>query len=213
MVAEAALDYLEYNAVIGVGTGSTVNEFIKLLKKVKGKIDGAVASSKATAARLKAIGIPVYDLNSVLDLSLYIDSADEFNQHRYLTKGGGGALTREKIIATVAKQFICIVDETKAANVLGKFPLPVEVIPMARSYVARECLKLHADPVYRKGVMTDNGNVILDLHSLNILNPMELEYTLNNITGLVCHGLFAKRRPEKVIVATTRGVKIIESKI
>ncbi len=173
--ALAALSYLEPNQCLGVGTGSTVNYFIEALASVKGRIEAAVSSSEETSKRLKKIGIPVVDLNSVDKLSLYIDGADEFNAHKYLVKGGGGALTREKIIAEAAEKFICIVDISKKTEVLGRFPIPIEVIPMARGLVAREIVKLGGTPVYRAGFVTDNGNVILDVHHWEILNPVALE--------------------------------------
>lgn len=204
--AEAALTYIEYNDIIGVGTGSTVNFFIDGLAKIKGRIDGAIASSKATEDRLKTHGIPVLDLNSVGSLSLYVDGADEFNQHKYMIKGGGGALTREKIIAQVAEKFVCITDESKQVDVLGAFPLPIEVIPMARSYIAREMVKLGGDPVYRQGFLTDNGNIILDLYNLEIINPIELEEALNNFPGIVTNGLFAKRPADTILIGTNNGV-------
>lgn len=208
-VAEEAIKLIKNVDVIGVGTGSTVNYFIDALADIKGQIDGAVASSVDTEKRLKSRGIPIRDLNSVSGLEIYVDGADEFNDHGYLIKGGGGALTREKIIAAVAKQFICIVDESKHVGVLGKFPLPIEVIPMARSYVAREMIKLKGDPVYREGFVTDNGNVILDVFNLNILNPVELEATINNIVGVVSNGLFAHRGADKLLISTSDGVNII----
>lgn len=204
-----AVKYIKNVDIIGVGTGSTMNYFIDALADIKHKIDGAVASSVETERRLKSHGIPVHELNSVSNLDVYVDGADEFNKHFYLIKGGGGALTREKIIAAVASQFVCIVDEGKRVDVLGSFPLPVEVIPMARSYVAREILKLEGDPVYRQGFVTDNGNVILDVHNLNIVDPLQLEATLNNIAGVVSNGLFAARGADKILVGSTHGVKTI----
>lgn len=204
--AEAAMEYIKSAEVIGVGTGSTIAFFIEALASVKHKLEGAVASSEATATLLKKIGVPLLDLNSVAHLPLYVDGADEFNQHRYLVKGGGGALTREKIIAEVATQFVCIVDQSKQVEVLGKFPVPIEVIPMARSFVAREIVKLHGDPVYRQGVITDNGNVILDVHNWHILNPVELEKRLNNIPGVVSNGIFANRGADIILCATNTGV-------
>ena len=175
--AEAALSYIPSGIILGVGTGSTVNCFIDALVKIKGRIDGAVASSKATEERLRKYGIPVLDLNSVGELSLYVDGADEFNIHRYLIKGGGGALTREKILASAAKKFVCIADETKKVDILGeRFPLPIEVIPMARSLIARQLLAMNATPLYREGFITDNGNVILDVHHLQILNPLYIHF-------------------------------------
>ncbi len=207
--ALAALEYIEHDMVIGVGSGSTVNYFIDALKSVKGKIEGAVASSNASAERLKALSIPVLDLNSVNDLPLCVDGADEINPHKQMIKGGGGALTREKIVAAVAKKFICIADQSKTVDMLGSFPLPVEVIPMARSYVARQLVKLGGDPVYRQGFVTDNGNVILDVHNLKILNPTEWEEKLNSIVGVVTNGLFARRPADVLLLATAQGVKVI----
>lgn len=206
--AEAALEYVSLNDVIGVGSGSTVNYFIEALAKIKNKIEGAVPASKATEQRLRALHIPILDLNSLSELPIYIDGADEFNAHKYLIKGGGGALTREKIIATVAKQFLCIVDASKRVEVLGKFPVAVEVLPMARSYVARELTKLGGDPVYRVGFVTDNGNSILDVHNLDLLDPPKIEQLLNNITGTVMNGVFAKRRADKILMASDQGVQI-----
>lgn len=209
-VALAAIDYVQAGTIIGVGTGSTANYFIDELAKIKGKIEATVASSEASAERLKSHGIPVEDLNMVSAMSVYVDGADEFTKHLHLTKGGGGALTREKIVAAVADKFVCIVDETKLVDVLGKFPLPIEVIPMARSYVAREVVKMGGQPVYREGFVTDNGNVILDVHNLEILNPVEIETQLNNLTGVVTNGLFARRPADVVLMATQDGVKTIE---
>ncbi len=208
--AMAALKYIDYDGIIGVGTGSTVNYFIDALASIKGRIEAAVSSSDATSKRLKKLGIPVYDLNSVSSLPLYVDGADEFNEHKYLIKGGGGALTREKIIAAAADKFVCIVDEHKRVDVLGSFPLPIEVIPLARSYVAREIAKLDGTPEYRQGFVTDNGNVILDVHNWHILNPIELEQILNNIPGVVMNGLFAKRGADIILNATKDGIKIIK---
>jgi ribose 5-phosphate isomerase A len=205
-VARAALEHVVADTIIGIGTGSTANFFIDALAEIKGTIKGAVASSEASAARLKGHGIPVLDLNSVDEMSVYIDGADETNRYAHLVKGGGGALTREKIVAAVAKKFVCIVDESKVVAVLGAFPLPVEVIPMARSYVARELVKLGGEPVYREGFVTDNGNVILDVHRLQIMNPVELEQKLNNITGVVTNGLFALRPADVVLVGSASGV-------
>lgn len=205
-VAKAALQYVESDSIVGVGTGSTVNMFIEELATIKHKIIGAVSSSEESTRRLKAHGIEIFELNEVDSLSVYIDGADEVTQHKHMIKGGGAALTREKIVAAVAKTFVCIVDESKVVPMLGKFPLPVEVIPMARSYVAREIVKLGGDPVYRQGVVTDNGNVILDVHNLEILNPRELESNLNAITGVVTNGLFAHRGANIVLVATNDGV-------
>ena len=198
---------LEPTSIVGVGTGSTANCFIDELAKIKHLFDGAVASSEATATRLKGHGIPVYDLNGVNQLDFYIDGADEFNDRLELIKGGGGALTREKIVAAVAKTFICIADETKHVDLLGSFPLPGEVLPMARSYVARELFKLDAQPVYREGFITDNGNQILDIHNLEISAAVKLEERINNIVGVVTNGLFAARPADIVLMATASGVK------
>ncbi|HMX99696.1 MAG TPA: ribose-5-phosphate isomerase RpiA [Agitococcus sp.] len=206
-VAEAALAYVEKDEILGVGTGSTANFFIDALASMKQHIPAAVASSKATAERLQKIGIEVVDLNSVDSLSIYVDGADEVNSHLHMIKGGGGALTREKIVAAVAKKFICIADASKKVDVLGAFPLPVEVIPMARSYVARELVKLGGSPVYRQGFVTDNGNVILDTYNLSIVNPVELEATLNQIVGVVTNGLFAKRGADVLLLGAADGVK------
>ena len=190
-VAEAALRFVPEGEIIGVGTGSTANFFIDGLATLKDRIKGAVASSEATAERLKQHGIEVFSLNDVGNLSVYVDGADEVNSHREMIKGGGGALTREKIVAAAAREFICIVDASKQVKRLGAFPLPVEVIPMARSYVARKLVALGGQPEYREGFVTDNGNIILDVHNLDITNPIELETTLNNIVGVVTNGLFA----------------------
>ncbi|MBU2712594.1 ribose-5-phosphate isomerase RpiA [Zooshikella harenae] len=212
-VALAALDHikphLEQDSIIGIGTGSTANFFIDALAAIKNQFDGAVASSEASADRLKSHSIPVYDLNTVSSLEFYIDGADESNRQLQLIKGGGAALTREKIVAAVAKSFVCIADESKLVDVLGTFPLPVEVIPMARSYAAREIVKLGGDPQYREGVVTDNGNVILDVWNLSITNPRELEAKLNNITGVVTNGIFALRPADILLLGTQEGVKTI----
>jgi len=200
-VAHAALKYIKNVSIIGVGTGSTVNHFIDYLADYKGTIEGAVSSSEGSTARLKKVGIPVLDLNAVGTLDIYIDGADEINPYKQLVKGGGGALTREKIIAAASKQFVCIADGSKRVDVLGAFPLPVEVIPMARSYVARELVKLGGQPVWRENCITDNHNQILDVHNLNIQEPIKLEEIINNITGVVCVGLFAKRPADIVLVS------------
>ncbi|MAQ02061.1 MAG: ribose-5-phosphate isomerase RpiA [Pseudomonadota bacterium] len=205
-VGRAAIKYVEPDTIIGVGTGSTVNYFIDALADIKHQIAGAVSSSVASTERLKALGIDVFELNEVDSLSIYVDGADEVTEHKHMIKGGGAALTQEKIVSAVAKTFVCIVDNSKEVGVLGKFPLPVEVIPMARSYVARELVKLGGDPVYRDGVVTDNGNVILDVHNLEILNPVELEKAINNIPGVVTNGIFALRGADIVLVATDDGV-------
>ena len=208
-VARAAIDYVQTGSIIGVGTGSTANCFIDELAKIKHKIDGTVASSVASAKRLEGHGIRVLDLNAVDEISVYVDGTDETNKYLHLIKGGGGALTREKIIAAVAKKFVCIADESKLVDVLGKFPLPVEVIPMARSFVARELVKLGGQPVYRDGFITDNGNVILDVRNLTILDAVALEQTLNNITGVVTNGLFARRPADVLLLGTPNGVKTL----
>lgn len=205
-VAEAALDYIEPGMLLGVGSGSTVNFFIDALKSVKGKIEGAVATSNTTAEKLKALSIPVLDLNSVGELPLCVDGADEINSAKQMIKGGGGALTREKIVAAASKKFVCIVDQSKQVDLLGTFPVAVEVLPMARSYVARQIVKLGGDPVYREGYVTDNGNVILDVYNLKILEPIAIEQKLNNIVGIVTNGVFAMRPADVVLVATESGV-------
>jgi len=204
--AKAAIEYIKNIAVIGVGTGSTVNFFIEELAKNKGLIDGVVSSSVATEKLLKEHNIPVIPLNSIIELPIYIDGADEATKNKHLIKGGGGALTREKIIAAASKQFICIIDDTKLVPLLGNFPLPVEVIPMAQSYVAREITKLGGRPELRQDFITDNGNVILDIHNLKIENPSELENKLNQITGVVTNGLFAKRPADVLVVASDNEV-------
>lgn len=213
-VAQAAVDLilpqLSRDSVVGVGTGSTANFFIDLLAKHKLEFDGAVASSQATADRLKSHGITVYDLNGVSDLEFYVDGADEADGHLNLIKGGGAALTREKIVAAVARKFICIADASKRVDVLGEFPLPVEVIPMARSHVARELVKLGGDPEYRDGVVTDNGNVILDVHNIHIVDPVGLEARINNIVGVVANGLFAARPADVLLLGTAQGVERLE---
>jgi ribose 5-phosphate isomerase A len=205
--AEAALEYLPSGGTIGIGTGSTVNHFIDALARVKHRIDGTVSSSEATTARLAQHGIAVVDLNSAGEPAVYVDGADESNRHLHLIKGGGGALTREKIVAAASRQFICIADESKLVDVLGRFPLPVEVIPMARSYVAHELIRLGGRPVWREGFVTDNGNVILDVHGLQILEPVKLETEINNIVGVVTNGLFARRPADVLLLGTQEGVR------
>ncbi len=205
-VANAALDFIDDDIILGVGTGSTVNCLIEALKSVKNRIDACVASSVATAERLKAAGFQVLDLNVVPEVPLYIDGADEVNAHHEMIKGGGGALTREKILACAAKTFICMVDESKVVRQLGKFPVAVEVIPMARSYVARQLVKLGGDPQYREGFLSDNGNIILDVHHFEITNPIALEEQIKGITGVVDCGIFARRIADKVLVANKSGV-------
>ena len=205
-----ALDYVETDTIVGVGTGSTVNHFIDALATIKEKIIGAVSSSEVSTERLKSYGIEVFDLNDVDGIDVYVDGADEVNPHMHMIKGGGAALTREKIVAAVAKTFVCIADDTKQVHVLGNFPLPIEVIPMARSYVARELVKLGGDPVYRQGVITDNGNVIIDVHNLAIVDPIVLENSINAIVGVVTNGLFANRAANVLIIGTKDGAKIIK---
>jgi ribose 5-phosphate isomerase A len=208
-VAQAAIQHVLAGSIVGVGTGSTANYFIDELAKIKHKIKGAVASSEATAQRLKGHGIEVMDLNSVNDLPLYVDGADEVTEHLHMIKGGGGALTREKIVAAVARKFICVADQSKLVDILGEFPLPVEVVPMARSYVAREISRIGGQPMLRQGFTTDNGNVILDVRGLKILNPVELETALNQITGVVTNGLFARRCADVLLLGTDSGVRTI----
>lgn len=214
-VAKAAVEYilplLEDDTIVGVGTGSTANLFIDELAQHKLKFEATVASSEASAERLKSHGIPVYDLNSVADIAVYVDGADESNNHLHLIKGGGAALTREKIVAAVSKQFVCIADQSKLVNVLGDFPLPVEVIPMSRSYVARELVKLGGDPVYREGVVTDNGNQILDVYNLKIEDAVSLENKINSIVGVVTNGLFASRPADVLLLGTEEGVKTLKA--
>jgi ribose 5-phosphate isomerase A len=207
--ALAALDYVPRDGILGVGTGSTANCFIAALATLKHRLEGAVASSEATAERLRRLGIPVVDLNSVDALPVYVDGADEVTRSLAMIKGGGGALTREKIVAAVARQFICIADESKLVDVLGKFPLPVEVIPMARSHVARELAKLGGTPVWRQGFVTDNGNAILDVHHLDIQKPMELETALNQIAGVVTNGLFARRGADVLLLGRAGSVQTL----
>lgn len=212
-VARAAANYvkerLDERTVVGVGTGSTANFFIEYLGEFRHDIRATVASSEETAKRLKALQIPVLDLNSAPEVTIYVDGADEANSFLHLVKGGGGALTREKIIAAVAREFVCIADGSKLVDVLGAFPLPVEVIPMARSHVAREIVKLGGDPVYREGFITDNGNIILDIHNMSIVDPRTTESQLNQITGVVTNGLFALRPADKLILGTKDGLKTL----
>lgn len=207
LVAEAALKFVPDDCVVGVGSGSTVNCFIDALAGMKGRIDGAVAASEASAQRLKQHGIRVYDLNAVDKIPVYIDGADEINHYLQMIKGGGAALTREKIVSSVAEQFICIADASKLVDILGKFPLPVEVVPMARSHVARELVKLGGNPVWREGVVTDNGNWILDVHGMSITEPAKMESEINQIVGVVTNGLFARRRADVLLLGTASGVK------
>lgn len=210
-VAKAAIEHVPSGCIIGVGTGSTANYFIDELGKVKNRLDGAVASSEATAARLKSHGIEVLDLNSVDELEVYVDGADEITHNMHMIKGGGGALTREKIVAAVSRTFVCVADETKLVDVLGGFPLPVEVIPMARSHVSRELVKIGGQPRLRAGFTTDNGNVILDVHGLSIMNPVELEGMINQITGVVTNGLFARRPADLLLLGTSSGVRTLKA--
>lgn len=207
--AEAALEYVEAGMIVGIGTGSTANHFIDLLATVKHKIDGTVASSIASEERLKSHGIPVMDLNDAGQLSLYIDGADESDRHLNLIKGGGGALTREKIVAGASDKFICIADDTKLVDVLGKFPLPVEVIPMARSYIAREIVKMGGRPELREDFTTDNGNIILDVHGLEIMEPVKMEDDFNRLAGVVTVGIFARRPADVLILGTAEGAMVI----
>ncbi|MEE9337518.1 MAG: ribose-5-phosphate isomerase RpiA [Methylococcaceae bacterium] len=208
-VAKSALEYIKGLSIIGVGTGSTVNFFIDMLADYKADIEGAVSSSDATSDLLKKIGIPVLELNDVGDIEVYVDGADEVDPRKKLIKGGGGALTREKIIAAASKKFVCIVDSSKCVDVLGKFPLPVEVIPMSRSYVAREMVKLGGQPVWRENYITDNGCEILDVHNLEITNPMELERTINDVTGVLTVGLFSHRAADVVLVGNGDKVDVM----
>ena len=215
-VGEAAVEYIDNHlandSIVGVGTGSTANFFIDALAKIKHKFDGAVASSNASANRLKGHGIRVFDLNAVKDMTFYVDGADEADASKQLLKGGGGALTREKIVASVATRFVCIIDDSKLVNLLGQFPVPIEVIPMARSAVAREIVKQGGQPVLREGFFTDNGNIILDVHGLTIKpeNARSLEARLNNITGVVTNGIFALRPADVLLISSTTGVTCIE---
>ena len=203
----AALEYVQAGSIVGVGTGSTVNHFIDALATMKKEIKGAVSSSVASTEKLKELGIPVFECNDVFSLDVYVDGADEINGKNEMIKGGGAALTREKIVAAISEKFICIVDDTKQVDVLGQFPLPVEVIPMARSYVARELVKLGGDPAYREGVVTDNGNMILDVHNMQITNAKELEDKINSLAGVVTVGLFAHRGADVLLVGSPDGVK------
>jgi ribose 5-phosphate isomerase A len=209
-VAQAALDYIKAGSIIGIGSGSTINYLITALANIKNKIEGVVAATAESEKRLKQLNIPVLDLNSAGELALYIDGADEVNSQLQLIKGGGGALTREKIIAAASKNFICIVDDSKYVSMLGQKSLPIEVIPMGRSYVARELVKLGGFPVYREKFITDNGNIILDTQHWDFTDPIKLERLLNNIPGVVCNGLFAQRPANRLLMATKDGIKIFE---
>jgi ribose 5-phosphate isomerase A len=209
--AEAALDFIESGEILGVGTGSTTNFFIDALAKVKGKIDGVVSSSEASSERLRAIGLPVMDLNRTGDLSLYVDGADEATKHLHLIKGGGGALTREKIVASASRRFVCIADQSKLSDHLGSFPLPIEVIPMAQSLVARKIIAMGGQPELRSGFTTDNGNLILDVKNLDLTDPSSMEAKLNLLPGVVDNGLFAVRRADVLLVGTSDGVDQIKT--
>ena len=209
--AEAALDFIESGEILGVGTGSTTNFFIDALAKVKGKIDGVVSSSEASSDRLRAIGLPVLDLNRTGDWSLYVDGADEATKHLHLIKGGGGALTREKIVASASRRFVCIADESKLSDHLGSFPLPIEVIPMAQSLVARKIIAMGGQPELRSGFTTDNGNLILDVKNLDLTDPSSMEAKLNLLPGVVDNGLFAVRRADVLLVGTGHGVDQIKT--
>ena len=208
-VAQAAIAHVPTDCIVGVGTGSTANYFIDELAKIKHKIQGAVASSEASAQRLQGHGIDVISLNDAGTLPVYVDGADEITRHMHMVKGGGGALTREKIVAAASKKFICVCDSSKLVDVLGKFPLPIEVIPMARSYIARQLVALGGQPKLREGFTTDNGNIILDVHGLSIMNPVELETTLNNLAGVVTNGLFARRGADVLLLGTAQGVQTL----
>ena len=210
-VAQAASAYVPNDCIVGVGTGSTANFFIDELAKIKHKIRGAVASSEVSTRRLQGHGIEVMSLNDAGELQVYVDGADEITKHMHMLKGGGGALTREKIVAAASKKFICVCDASKLVDVLGKFPLPIEVIPMARGYIARELVKLGGQPKLREGFTTDNGNVILDVHNLQIMNPVELETTLNQMAGVVTNGLFARRAADVLLLGTPEGVKTFKA--
>ena len=212
LVAREALKYVEEDTIVGVGSGSTVDHFIDALAGMKGRIEGAVAASVRSADRLKKHGIRVFDLNAVDELPVYVDGADEVTEHLTMIKGGGGALTREKITAAVARSFVCICDASKLVPVLGRFPLPVEVIPMARSHVGRELRKLGGHPVLREGFTTDNGNLVIDCHGLTITDPPRLESELNNIAGVVTNGLFARRPANLLLLAGAEGVKTLKAK-
>ena len=206
-VAKAAIKYVVEDAIVGVGTGSTANYFIDYLAEIKGKIEGAVASSEASKKRLEAHGIPVYDLNAVDDIPVYVDGADEADHNLCLVKGGGGALTREKIVAAVSGKFICIADGSKKVAILGNFPLPIEVIPMAQSHVGRALAIMGGQPILREGFTTDNGNIIIDVHNLKIIDPLDLENKINNIAGVVCNGIFAHQKAFATLVASESGIK------
>src|SRR5688572_15517937 len=211
LVAREALKYVD-DGIVGVGSGSTVNFFIDALATTKGRIDGAVTASEASAARLKRHGIPVVDLGSVNELPVYVDGADEVNEHLFMIKGGGGALTREKVVAAVARKFVCICDASKLVPVLGRFPLPIEVVPMARSYVGREVLRMGAQPELRQGFVTDNGNQILDCRGFTLLDPARTEAELNNIAGVVTNGIFARRPADVLLLGEASGVRTLTAR-
>jgi len=211
LVAEAAIEYIEWDWVVGVGTGSTANLFIDELAKMKNKIDGTVASSETSAERLRGHGIKVYELDQVGDLPVYVDGADESTKHLHLIKGGGAALTREKIVAAASEKFVCIADDSKLVGTLGAFPLPIEVIPMSKSYIARQLVKLGGNPILRDGVITDNGNLIIDVHDLKIENPVELERQINQLAGVVTNGLFAQRGADILLLGGENGVSTIKA--
>ena len=208
IAAQASLDYIEDGAILGVGTGSTVNELIDLLPSIRDKIEAIVSSSSATTSRLEDLDFEVSMLNSVGDVDVYIDGADEANKHMQLIKGGGGALTREKILAGASRKFVCIIDDTKQVGMLGTFPLPIEVVPMAQSFVARKMVKMRGQPIWREGFVTDNGNHILDVHNLQISNPLEMETRINQIPGVITVGLFAHRPADVLVVASDTGVRV-----
>ncbi|BAP58675.1 ribose-5-phosphate isomerase RpiA [Candidatus Tachikawaea gelatinosa] len=212
IVGHAVIKYIKYGTIIGIGSGSTVSYFIDALSTIKNKIKGTVSSSEESTIKLKKLNIPVLDLNKINTLSLYIDGADEINMNMQMIKGGGGALTREKILATVAKKFICIVDFSKIVKKLGTFPLPIEIIPMAKNYIIKEMKNLGGQPICRKNFITDNGNIIIDVHNLNIINPVFLENLINSLPGVVTAGLFTKRRADIVLISTKNGVKNISFK-
>ena len=209
LAAKASLDYIRHGSILGVGTGSTVNELIDLLPSVSDRIESIVSSSRASTERLEKLGLEVSTLNSVGDVDVYIDGADEATKHLQLIKGGGGALTREKVLAGAARKFVCIIDDSKQVGMLGAFPLPIEVIPMAQSFVARKMVKMRGQPIWREGFVTDNGNHILDVHNLHIANPPEMETRINQIPGVVTVGLFAHRPADVLIVASDTGVRVM----
>ena len=210
LAAKASLDYVKSGSVVGVGTGSTVNAFIDLMPSIMNRVEAVVSSSRQSTERMEGLGIEVSTLNTTGDIDIYIDGADEATKHMHLIKGGGGALTREKIVAGASRKFVCIIDDSKQVGMLGKFPLPVEVIPMAQSYVARKMVKMRGQPIWRKGFVTDNGNHILDVHNLQITNPLEMESQINQIPGVVTVGIFAHRPADVLIVASDTGVMVLD---